>query len=128
MTYTQQEINNQLIMKSGTSHISFRHDLLNRNDIKIGTLDGISSAKISYGSLRKGVKGTANYSLDTYLQKNIDYKNHRIQSWYILHMPDGGTIEWSQGIYRLPVAPDKIEGLKISKEISAFDKSMRLEL
>lgn len=124
--YTSKQIYDELHMVNGGRHISFRHDLLNKYDTKIGTLDGISSAKIEYGSLRTNVKGTAVYSLDTYLQKNIDFFNDQIQTWFILHMPDGGTVEWSQGLYRLPVSPDKIEGLKISKEISGFDRSIRL--
>lgn len=124
--YTTQQIHDALHADDDSRVIDFRHDLLNKNDVKIGTLDGIASAKISYGNLRDISKGTAAYTLDTYLQKEIDFLNDQIQSWFILLMPDGGKVEWSQGIYRLPVSPDIIEGLNISKEISGYDRTIRL--
>lgn len=125
--YTSKQIYDELHMVNGGRHISFRHDLLNRETNKKDTLDGISSAKIEYGTLRTNTKGTATYSFNTYLQKNIDFINDQIQTWFILHMPSGGTVEWSQGIYRLPVSPDKTDGLKTIKEISAFDRTIRLK-
>lgn len=121
--YTFAEINNALLASNRS--IKFRFDLINRYGISQGNLDGITSAKVQYGNLRS-IKGTATFTIARQT-KEIDFLNDSIQPWFILNMPNGGTVEWSQGIYRLPIVPDSIEGLHISKEVAGFDRTMRLK-
>lgn len=112
-------------MKGHSRKISFRYDLLNRNDIKIGTLDGITGT-VSYGEFRT-IKRSATFQLDEYLQKEINYLQDQIQPWFILHMPDGGTVEWSLGIFLLESPNRAINGKIQSREIGAYDKSIIIE-
>jgi len=124
--YSQKLIDDTLRARNGTRKVSFRYDLLNRFDVKIGELDGVEQATISYGEFRI-IKRTAKFLLNEYLQKEIDYMSERIQPWFILHMPDGGTVGWSLGIFLLE-SPSKIINNKVSsRDIGAYDKTIIVE-
>lgn len=112
-------------MKGHSRKISFRYDLLNRNDIKIGTLDGVTGT-VSYGEFR-AIKRSATFQLDEYLQKNINYLSDQIQPWFILYMPDGGTVEWSLGLFLLESPNRQINGVLSSREIGSYDKTIIIE-
>lgn len=123
--YTSKQINDALRMKNSSRKISFQYDLLNRNDIKIGTLDGIQG-KVSYGEFR-AIKRSATFQLDEYLQRNINYLSDQIQPWFVLHMPDGGTVKWSLGIFLLESPNRNISGKIKKREIGAYDKTIIID-
>ena len=106
--------------------VSFRYDLLNQNDIKIGELDGITSAKISYGEFRT-IKRSATFDLNEYNQREINYLSDQIQPWFTLHMPDGGVVEWSLGIFLLESPIKETTGKVNTRNIGAYDKTIIVE-
>lgn len=123
--YTQQQIDAALRFPSGSRKVTFRYDLLNRHDIKIDTLKGITG-KVSYGAFR-AIPRSATFTLDEYLQKEINYLSDQIQPWFILHMPDGGTVEWPLGIFLLE-SPDRVINSKVkTREIGAYDKTIIID-
>lgn len=124
--YTEKQIQNALRMKSNSRKIDFRYDLLNRNDIKIGTLDGISKASISYGEFR-AIKRSATFTFNEYLQREINYMSDQIQPWFILYMPDGGTVKWSLGLFLLEAPNRNIIGKHKQRDIAAYDKTIIIE-
>ena len=125
--YSAKEIDAALRMKGNSRKISFRYDLLNRNDIRIGTLDGITSATVSYGEFRQ-ICRSATFKMNEYAQKNINFLSDQIQPFFILHMPDGiGTVEFSLGIF-LPESPSRsIKGGVSNREIGTYDKTIIIE-
>jgi hypothetical protein len=122
MSYQSHEIDNMLRMRGNSRKVTFRYDLLNKNDIKIGELDGITG-KVSYGDFRQ-IKRTATFTLNEYLQREIDYLSDQIQPFFILEMPDGSTVEWSLGIFLLSSPSRSINGEFKNRDIGAFDKSI----
>ena len=123
--YTNSEIDAALRAERHSRSISFRYDLLNRIDTKIGELDGISG-KISHGTF-KAIKRSATFTLNEYLQREIDYLTEQIQPWFILNMPDGGTVEWSLGIFQLLSPGRKINGNFSTRDIGAYDKTIIID-
>ncbi|MCL2225926.1 MAG: hypothetical protein FWB96_13240 [Defluviitaleaceae bacterium] len=126
VTYTPQAIENTLRLTDGTRKISFRYDLLNRHDIKIGELDGITRAKISYGEFR-AIKRSASFGLNEYQQKNINYLTDQIQPWFVLHMSDGGTIDFPLGIFLIESPAKTATGKICTRDIGAYDKTIIVE-
>jgi len=124
--YSQEAIKSTLSLSNGTRKVSFRYDLLNLNDIKIGELDGVIQANISYGEFR-AIKRSATFKLNEYLQKNIDYLSNQIQPWFRLHMPDGGIVEWPLGIFLLESPARVVNGKVNTRDIGAYDKTIIVE-
>jgi len=123
--YSNNQIKDALFFKDGVRNISFKYDLMDLNDIKIGELDGITG-KVSFGEFRT-IKRSATFQLNEYLQKEINYFTDQIQPWFILHMPDGGAVEWPLGIFMLE-SPNRITKDHIStREIGAYDKTLVIE-
>jgi len=124
--YTMKQIEDTLRMRLHSRKVSFRYDLLNRNDIKIGTLDGMTKATVSYGEFRV-IKRSASFSLSEYLQRNINFMNEQIQPWFVLHMPDGGRVEWSLGIFSMKSPKRNARGRITKRDIGAYDKTLILD-
>jgi len=124
--YSAGQIQDTLRMKRNARKVSFRYDLLNRNDIKIGEVDGIERANISYGEFRT-IKRSATFRLDEYAQRHINYLSDRIQPWFVLHMPDGGVVEWPLGIFLLESPRRGVTGNISKRDIGAYDKTIIVE-
>jgi len=124
--YPQAAIEAQLRLTTGARKVTFRYDLLNRNDIRIGSLDGITQANVSYGAFRV-IKRSASFTLNEYQQQEINYLSDQIQPWFVLHMPDGGTVEWSLGIFLLESPARTVNGCISTRDIGAYDKTIIVE-
>jgi len=124
--YPLKSIEDTLRLVHGTRKVSFRYELLNRNDIKIGDLDGITRAHISHGEFRT-IKRSATFTLDEYQQRHINFLSDQIQPWFVLHMPDGGIVEWSLGMF-MSDSPDREAGGNTSvRSIGMCDKTLIVE-
>jgi len=123
--YSEKEIDGVLRMKANSRRVTFRYDLLDKNDIKIGWLDGITG-QISYSEANP-IKRTAKFTINEYLQHHIDYLSHEIEPWFILHMPGGGTVEWPLGVFLLESPTRSVKGKMSGREIGAYDKTIILE-
>ena len=125
-SYLQPEWEKELRLSGGARRISFRYNLLNRHDIPIGGIDGITSASISYGEFR-AIKRSAKFGLDEYARRHIDYLSDRIQPWFVLHMPGGGMVEWPLGIFLLESPVRAVSGGISTRDIGAYDKTIIVE-
>lgn len=121
--YTPAEIDAALRLYNGTRRVSFRYDLLNRHDIKIGELDGITRGAVGYGEFRP-IKRSAVFRLNAYMQREINFLADRIQPWFVLHMPQGGTLEYPLGIYLLESPSQISRGVRREHDIGAYDKTI----
>ena len=124
--YTAKQIDGALRMKTGSRKVTFRYDLLDRRDNEIGTLDGITTARVSYGEFRV-IKRTGTFRLNEYQQRNIDFLNDQIRPNFILHMPDGGTVEWSLGVFMLNAPERETTGRIKNRDFSALDKTIVID-
>lgn len=124
--YPQSAIDAQLRLANGIRKVSFRYDLLNRNDIKIGELDSITRATISYGESRT-IKRSATFGLNDYQQRHINFLSDQIQPWFVLHMPGGGVVEWPLGIFLLESPARNVSGRISARDIGAYDKTIIVE-
>jgi hypothetical protein len=126
LNYTAQEIDGALHFMNGVRHVSFRYDLLDRSDMKIGEIDGIEGASISYGEFNT-IKRSAVFQLNEYSQRSIDFMSEQIQPWFILRMPGGGAVEWPLGVFMLESPEKEIIGRHTRRNIGAYDKALILE-
>ena len=124
--YPAGAIDDALRMKNDSRKVSFRYELLDKHDIKKGTLDGVQAAKVSYGEFCT-IKRTATFTLDEYARGEIDFLSERIRPWFVLHMPDGGTVEWPLGIFLLESPGRAVDGGVSRREITAYDETIILE-
>lgn len=71
--YDKQEIIDMLHGKNGSRVISFRYDLLDRNEVKKGELYRVHSGEVSMGAFST-IKRTAKFSLEEegLVEKTID--------------------------------------------------------
>jgi len=120
------QIETQLRLTNGVRKVSFRYDLLNKNDIKIGELDGITRAHISYGEFRP-IKRSATFEINEHQQQEINYLSDQIQPWFVLHMPCGNTAQWPLGIFLLESPTKQTTGNVSTRHIGAYDKTIIVE-
>lgn len=116
--YTRQQIIDALHAKSSSRLIKFRYDLLNRQEIKIGTLDNVVSGEVSMASLATDIKRTARLNMKD--NKDIDWLNDRVQPFCMLKMPDG-WVEWSLGIFLLNSPKKREQNKQVYRNIEAYD-------
>jgi len=124
--YSQDAIDGQLRFAKGSRKVSFRYELLNKHDIWIGDLDGITQGTISYGEFRV-IKRSATFKLDEHLQKEINFLTDQIRPWLILHMPQGGTVEWPLGIFMSDSPSREAKGNIHTRDIGMCDKTLIIE-
>ncbi|MDR1706324.1 MAG: hypothetical protein LBS19_16830 [Clostridiales bacterium] len=113
----------------GTSPvISYRYDLLSSKGVKIGVIKDIESGSVSYNESR-ATKRTGTFTIveSGHDAKNINFLSDQLQPWFVLHMVEGGTVEWPLGIF-LMEAPDRSVDRKVGRRvINAFDRALILE-
>ena len=121
--YAMDEIFSELHMSRGVRQVSFLFDLLNKNEIKTDEVDCVS-ARISYGENR-AVMGSAMFEIKAGWRRRIDFFSDKLQPWFILHMPKGGTVEWPLGVFLLE--SPRYRGPNKTMKIGAYDKTFILE-
>lgn len=105
---------------TGNRYLEFRYDRLGSDLSYRGPLTNIEAGHRSYDSLAD-VKGTAKFTLID--DGSIDFLKDRIKPYVRLRMPDGGFVEWPQGVYILaaPTRTLKTEGW-VERQVDAYDQ------
>lgn len=116
--YTKEQVKEMLHAKGSARTIKFRYDLLNKNEMYIGTLDSVLSGEVSMSAFMD-IKRTANLSIKE--SRDIDWLNDRIQPFSMLRMPDGGWMEWSHGIFLLSSPKRKDGNNGVYREVTCYD-------
>jgi hypothetical protein len=107
---------------------SFRYDLLNKNGIRIGSLTDIESGSVSYKESRATKRtGTFTLAKTGHDAKNINFLTEQLKPWFILHMPQGGTVEWPLGVFLMEAPSRQRNGGVGRRVIDAFDRALTLE-
>jgi len=123
--YTAEQVKKQLHYGGGSRDVSFRYEILNKNDVYIGDLDQVE-ASISFDS-EAAIKRTGNFIINRNTLDEIDWNNESIRPFYRLRM-GVDVLEWPLGILLLS-SPSRSAGNsgKVTRSIEAFDKSQILK-
>lgn len=118
--YTAQEVEDVLRGVRGPRKLSFRYDLLDRDNKYLRRLDNVVSGSVSY-SLLSDIKRTARFVIRDD-GTPINYLSDRIQPWVRLEMPRVDE-DYDDTVGRLPGPPllryklDDPAGLRVANEI-----------
>ncbi|AXN58349.1 hypothetical protein HWB81_gp40 [Bacillus phage Wes44] len=128
--YTEKEVKQVLHGAHGTRSVSFRYELLNKNNVFIRELYNVKSASIDYGVFND-IRRTAQFTIQEFAAVQIDYLSDRIRPVMVIDMPEmngkaKGKIEFPLGIFILssPERVDEAEG--IIRNVEAYDLSLIL--
>lgn len=132
--YTDEEIKSALHGKQGTRSVSFRYELLDKNNNFKTELYNITDASIDYGVFNE-INRTAKFKLIEQKAVGIDYMSDRIRPYMVLDMPainkhgrnvPKGKVEFPLGIFILS-SPDRVDADEgITRDIEAYDLSVIL--
>ncbi|USL89260.1 minor tail protein [Bacillus phage vB_BceS_LY1] len=128
--YTEKEVKQVLHGALGTRSVSFRYELLNKNNVFKSELFNITSAAIDYGVFND-IRRTAKFRLQEFAAIPIDFLSDRIRPVMIVDMPamNGkakGKIEFPLGVF-IMASPERIdEDNGITRDIEAYDLSLIL--
>lgn len=98
-----------------TREIKFRYELLDKNDLYLGTIDSISGS-VAFNSLAENIKRTARFEIKENVFKDVDYLNDRVRPIIIL---DG--VEYEMGVFLIPSPSRKKRDGGIYREIEGYD-------
>lgn len=125
--YTDAEILDGIRGLGGSRRWSFRYELLNDQNIKIGDLDNVEAGAVEQNWLAD-IKRTAKFTLreTTY----INYLSDRVKPWVRLHLPPYGTdtwVEWPQGVFMLSTPTRTISATgHVAREVEGYDLTQTL--
>lgn len=129
--YTDAEIKSALHGARGTRSVSFRYELLDKNNNFKSNLYNVLSASIDYGVFND-IRRTAKFDIQDLAAVPIDYYSDRIRPYMILDMPATPTrpkdkVEFPLGIFMLS-SPERVDGDEgITRSIDAYDLSLILK-
>lgn len=118
--YTDAEVIAELTAQHGTRTMSYRYDRLSEANVYIEPADWVTVGTVANNALAD-IKRTAKFTvLD---RGTINYLKDRIRPWACLHMPDGGRVEWPQGVFLLSTPGRRLtlDGV-VTREVAAYDQ------
>lgn len=86
---------------TGARTVDFRYELFNRYNVKKADLVGVMAGATLSQDASADVKRTLTGLTIREGYDSIDYLSDRIKPYIRLQMPDGGWVEWPQGLYLL---------------------------
>jgi hypothetical protein len=115
----------KLHMSDGKRKVTFRFELLNQNEVRVGEVECIS-AKIKYAE-KPSVMRSALFEIPHAKLGKFDMLTCKIRPWFILHMDKRGTVEWPLGIFLPSKCETRLDEGKKTLIISAYDKTIILD-
>lgn len=116
--YTRQQIID--VLHGPAKTFGFRYDLLDKTNKLKGRLDKVLAASVS-NNIFAEIKRIARFTVED--DGTIDYLNDRSRPWVRLKMPDGGWVEWPQGVFLLSTPRRQATGTgSVVREIEAYDQ------
>ncbi|MCE7081168.1 hypothetical protein [Streptomyces sp. ST2-7A] len=113
----------------GTNRMSFRYELLDRNDQKLRDLEEVEDGTVSLNNLAV-IKRTATFTMRAG-GGLIDWLSDRIQPWARLHLPPYGQddfVEWPLGVFNLVTPTREVDDTgTVWRRVEGYDKLQILE-
>jgi hypothetical protein len=82
----------------GHRTIDFRYERYDKTNVLIGEFPSVLGGSVSHSAL-SDIKRTG--KIEVSMDSSVDYLNDRIMPYVRLRMPDGGWVEWPQGLFLL---------------------------
>ena len=98
-----------------TREIKFRYELLNQNDLQIGTIDSVNGS-VAFNSLADNIKRTARFEIKENIFKDVDYLNDRIRPIIIID-----DVEYEMGVFLIPSPTRSKKDGGIYRDIEGYD-------
>jgi hypothetical protein len=119
--YSDQAVIEALQGKYGGRTIDFRYERLSSANVKLSDLTGMLSGSVAYAVL-DDIKRTGSFELRDGVDV-IDYLKDRIKPYVRLQMPDGGWVEWPQGVFLLS-SPKRVLHTtgEVGRSVTAYDQ------
>lgn len=116
--FTEQEVKDALHGLRGSRAVRFRYDLLDKNEIKIATIDNIHSGSISFGAFNE-IKRTAKFEIHDV--RNINFAQDRVAPFMEVRIKPDMWAEFPLGIFHLS-SPEQadVTGM-IVRDVEAYD-------
>lgn len=111
---------NIIDMLHSNREISFRYDLLNYNETKIGELTSLGGS-LGLNSLAQ-IKRKGNFQFKENELKDIDWLNDKVQPVFILN----GQYEFPLGVFMISSPTRELRGKGIYRSVECFDTSLVL--
>lgn len=118
MIELSQEIKDILHFKQGKREVTFRYDLLNYDEIKIGELTALDGS-LGLNSLAQ-IKRRGRFNIKDTEINDVDWVNDRIRPVYILN----GEHEFPLGVFMMASPVKRFAGDSIYRNIEAYDTSL----
>ena len=122
--YTREQVISQLHLTRGKRKVSYRYDLLNKYDVKIGELKAQLGGSITLNSIAE-IKRTANFTFSESELADVDWLNDRIRPIYTLEMPNKDRLEWALGTFLLSSPSRKYQN-RVVRDVEAYDANVIL--
>lgn len=123
--YSDDEVISALTGRYGPRTMAFRYDRLSSTNAFIEPIKVVQSCTVTNNALAD-IKRTAKFTI---LDRTaIDYLKDRIRPWVRLSMPDGGWVEWPQGVFLL-ATPDRVLDPYnvVSRQVDGYDQLLVLQ-
>jgi hypothetical protein len=121
--HTLAEILAGLRYQTGSRKLSFRYELLDSNNRKIGDLDQVESCSVQQDWL-SDIKRQATFVLRSV--GAIDFLSDRVKPWVRLHLPPHGDddwVEWPQGVFLLSTPERTTDANEtVRRAVSGYDQ------
>lgn len=118
--YDDATVIDALVARRGARTMSYRYDRLNELNDYVEPVDWVLGGAVSNNALAD-IKRTAKFTILD--RGNINYLKDRIRPWAVLHMPDGGTVEWSLGVFLLSTPSRLLDEVGVvSRQVDAYDQ------
>jgi hypothetical protein len=118
--YSDQAVKDALAFKRGSRNLSFRYDLLDSANNLVAPLTSVIGGHVANSSLAD-IKRTATFTLLD--DGAVNFLNQRIKPWVRLAMPDGGVVEWPQGVFLLSTPKRTMtSGMYVTRDVQAYDQ------
>lgn len=122
--YTQDQIIAALHMSGASREVSYRYELLDKNDALLGELNECTGS-VSNNAMAE-IKRTASFVVRRDIAKDIDWHSERIKPYYRLKMP-GGYVEWPLGVFLADVPAKTVQNNKLIYDVTGYDKAQILK-
>lgn len=116
--YTKQQVMDVLHSKITSRQLSYRYDLLDKNEVFKKTLDSVINGSISMDAEAK-IKRTASFYLKD--DGSINWLSDRIKPYGLVKMSDGGMVEFPLGIFLLSSPARNDVNEVVYRDVKAYD-------